>query len=395
DLILLDIKMPGMDGFEVCKRLKADSQSKEIPIIFISALGETADKVKAFHAGGVDYITKPFQEKEVLMRVQTHIELHRMRINLESIVAERTLNLRMSEERFRMTFEQAAVGVAHVSLDGRFMRINQKLCDIVGYSKEEMQARSFQEITHPDDLDADLEYMKQVLDGEIKTYSMEKRYFRRNHEIVWINLTVSILLEETGEPKYFIAVIEDINNRKQAEEELNEQIQFQELVSRISTKFIGLSGVEFEQAIQGALVVIGRYFEVDTVRLYRTSLKGDALEFRLNWRSDNLAPPGEMQEIYKGKYPNLAAHYSRGESVVFARFEDSPEWPEMRKILKFFGTKAGVGVPLEIDDSGVDIFAMDKVLSEHEWSKDIIEHSKAIGLILLNAIRRREAEVEL
>ncbi len=98
DLILLDIKMPDMDGFEVCKRLKADSQSEKIPIIFITALGETADKVKAFRAGGVDYITKPFQEEEVLMRVQTHLELHRMRMNLESIVAERTLNLQMSYE---------------------------------------------------------------------------------------------------------------------------------------------------------------------------------------------------------------------------------------------------------------------------------------------------------
>ena len=93
DLILLDIKMPDMDGFEVCKRLKADSQLKKIPIIFISALGETEDKVKAFQAGGVDYISKPFQEEEVLMRVQTHIELHRMRMDLESIVAERTVEI--------------------------------------------------------------------------------------------------------------------------------------------------------------------------------------------------------------------------------------------------------------------------------------------------------------
>jgi DNA-binding response OmpR family regulator len=89
DLILLDIKMPGIDGLEVCKRLKADSHSKDIPIIFISALGETSEKVMGFHAGGVDYIAKPFQEEEVLMRVQTHIELHRIRMNLERIVAER------------------------------------------------------------------------------------------------------------------------------------------------------------------------------------------------------------------------------------------------------------------------------------------------------------------
>ncbi len=220
DLILLDIKMPGMDGFEVCKRLKADSRSERIPVIFISGLGETDDKVKAFRAGGVDYITKPFQEEEVLMRVQTHIELQRMRIDLESIVAERTVDLRMSEERFRMTFEQAAVGVAHVALDGIFLRINQRFCDIVGYSREEMLTRTFQDITHPDDLDTDVEYVRQVLADEIKTYSMEKRYFKKDGEVVWINLTVSLLREDNGKPRYFIAVVADICERKQAEEML-------------------------------------------------------------------------------------------------------------------------------------------------------------------------------
>ena len=95
----------------------------------------------------------------------------------------------MSDERFKVTFEQAAVGVAHVSPDGRFLRINQKFCDIIGYTTKEMQSRTFQEITHPDDLDTDLEHLQQVLDGEIETYSMEKRYFHKSREVVWINLS--------------------------------------------------------------------------------------------------------------------------------------------------------------------------------------------------------------
>jgi transcriptional regulator with GAF, ATPase, and Fis domain len=182
---------------------------------------------------------------------------------------------------------------------------------------------------------------------------------------------------------------------KQTKETLEESLRFQELVSKISTKFIGLSGSEFEQTIHGTLAVIGNYFNVDTVRLYRLSLQGDVIKIRNMWRSEKLAPPEEMPEIHKMKYPNLATHYSLGKSVVFSKFDDSPQWPEMRKILKFFGTKAGIGVPLEVDDSGVDIFAMDKVLSEHIWSKNIIEHSKAIGKVILSAMRRREAEVEL
>ena len=83
DLILLDIRMPEMDGYEVCRRLKADPQTRDIPIIFISALGETEDKVKAFSVGGVDYITKPFQIEEVLARVEAHLSLRRLQQQLQ------------------------------------------------------------------------------------------------------------------------------------------------------------------------------------------------------------------------------------------------------------------------------------------------------------------------
>ena len=151
-LILLDVKMPEMDGYEVCKRLKQDDRTCYIPIIFISALQDMQDKVKGFEAGGVDFISKPFQAEEVLARVRTHMELRNMQLNLEGMVAKRTAEVIESEQRFRVTFEQAAVGIAHVSLEGRFLRINRKFCDIVGYSEEEMLPLTFQDITHPDDL---------------------------------------------------------------------------------------------------------------------------------------------------------------------------------------------------------------------------------------------------
>jgi CheY-like chemotaxis protein len=91
DLILLDINMPEMDGFEVCRRLKADDKLAPIPVLFLSALNETRDKVNAFRSGGVDYITKPFQVEEVRARVETHLELHRAR-QVERDLLERTLN---------------------------------------------------------------------------------------------------------------------------------------------------------------------------------------------------------------------------------------------------------------------------------------------------------------
>jgi len=94
DLILLDIRMPGMDGYEVCRRLKEDERTREIPVIFISALQETQDKLAAFRAGGVDYVTKPFQMEEVIARVRTHVQLHCMQQRLEHIVDQRTAELR-------------------------------------------------------------------------------------------------------------------------------------------------------------------------------------------------------------------------------------------------------------------------------------------------------------
>ena len=93
DLILLDINMPGMDGYEVCRRLKADERTSSIPVIFLSALDRILDKVDAFGVGGVDYITKPFQIKEVLARVKTHLQLHNLQKNLETQVASRTVEL--------------------------------------------------------------------------------------------------------------------------------------------------------------------------------------------------------------------------------------------------------------------------------------------------------------
>ncbi|MCK5703704.1 MAG: sigma 54-interacting transcriptional regulator, partial [Cyclobacteriaceae bacterium] len=176
---------------------------------------------------------------------------------------------------------------------------------------------------------------------------------------------------------------------------MKENLPFQELIIKISAKFTGLFGEEFENAIQDSLAEIGLYFKVDAVRLYRLSLQGEVIKFRLAWRNEHLAPLGELPEIHKMKYPELAAHYSKGKTILFNKLDDSPPFPRLRKILKFFGTKAGVGVPIEIASSGVDIFAMDKVLSEHEWSKDIIEQSKAIGKVLLSTMRRREAEIEL
>jgi diguanylate cyclase (GGDEF)-like protein/PAS domain S-box-containing protein len=128
--------------------------------------------------------------------------------------------LREAEERFRRSFNDAAIGMALVAPDGQFLRTNRSLCEILGYVEEELLEKTFQDITYPDDLDADLDQVRRMLVGKIRTYQMEKRYFHKDGQVVWVLLSVSMVHDEEGEPLYFVSQIQDISERKVLEERL-------------------------------------------------------------------------------------------------------------------------------------------------------------------------------
>ncbi|NTV10052.1 MAG: PAS domain S-box protein [Zoogloea sp.] len=130
---------------------------------------------------------------------------------------------RESEMRFRSTFEQAAVGIAHVTIDGRWLRVNSRLCGIVGYTREELLAEAIEDISHPDDYQRDEAQLQRILACQIETYSNEKRYLHKDGHIVWTHLTVNLVRYDDGSPAYFIAMVEDIQRRKEAEEKLRQQ----------------------------------------------------------------------------------------------------------------------------------------------------------------------------
>ncbi len=130
--------------------------------------------------------------------------------------------LEASEQRFRATFENAAVGIAHVDPEGRLRLVNQKLCEILGYPREELLRLTMQQLTHPDDLENDLALLRQLVAGEIPNYSIEKRCRRKDGELVWVDLARSLVRDPAGQPQYFIAVLQEISCRKQMEDALRE-----------------------------------------------------------------------------------------------------------------------------------------------------------------------------
>ncbi len=150
--------------------------------------------------------------------------------------------LRESEERFRAIFEQAAVGVCLVETEtGRFLRVNQKYCDIVGCNQEEMSRMTLMEITHPDDLEASLDNIERLKSGEIRGYTFEKRYIRKDGSIVWVNLTISPMWDVDEEPNFHMAVVEDITDRKLAREALREsEEKYRTLFEAVTQSGLGI-----------------------------------------------------------------------------------------------------------------------------------------------------------
>lgn len=126
------------------------------------------------------------------------------------------------ESHFQVAFEQASVGMTIVSPEGRWLHVNRKLCAMLGYTQDELMALTFQDVTYPDDLEADLDNTRLILSGEVSAFSMEKRYIRKNSSVFWANLQVSLVRKPDNTPDYFISVVEDIQNRKEIEADFRE-----------------------------------------------------------------------------------------------------------------------------------------------------------------------------
>jgi PAS domain S-box-containing protein len=235
DLIVMDVSMPRLNGLEATRQVRSMLPNCEILILSQHESPEMARQ--ALKAGACGYVVKSSIVKDLISAIHkvskgeyffdpailghtpsTHIDVQE--ILQRSAALERAL--RESEELYRSTFELTAVGIAHVNPDGQWLRVNNRLCEIVGYNESELLRRTFQDITYPNDLAEDLARSEKVKKGELRTYSMEKRYVRKDGSLVWINLTVSGVRDTAGKLKHFISVVEDISQRKRVEEALRD-----------------------------------------------------------------------------------------------------------------------------------------------------------------------------
>ncbi|MBS0633661.1 MAG: response regulator [Verrucomicrobia bacterium] len=262
DIVVSDLLMPVMDGYTMLRFWKADARLKKIPfIVYTATYTEAEDERLAISLGADAFILKPAEPEDFIARLrevlantaaaiptpprhQTGDEKELLKVYSETLIRkleEKTLqleeangalerdiaarkrmeeNLRESEQRFRTTFEQAAVGIAHVDLEGRFLRVNDKLCEITGYAREDLLKRKYADLTAPEDQLESEQARRAMLAGTQKSHIAEKRYVRRDGGLIWVNISVTPVRDATGEARYFMTVISDITERKELETRL-------------------------------------------------------------------------------------------------------------------------------------------------------------------------------
>ncbi len=231
DLILLDVMMPGIDGFETCRRLKTNEASKDIPVIFMTALSETVDKVRGFELGAVDYVTKPIQEEDLKARVTTHLTIRNLNRNLveqNRRLQEEIKKRREKEEELRLANQAIAASINGIVIadarlpDMPIIYINPAFERITGYEAQEVVGRNCRFLQGKDTEQPGLNELREAL-REAKGCKVVLSNYRKDGTLFWNELTISPIYDDDGNLTHFVGIQTDITERKVAQEALRYQ----------------------------------------------------------------------------------------------------------------------------------------------------------------------------
>lgn len=305
------------------------------------------------------------------------------------LIVEQTRVREELEEMFRTTFEKATVGIGHVGADGHWLRLNRTYCDLLGYTHDELMGKTFQDITHPEDLDKDLALYDQLKHREIATYSMEKRYIRKDGSVVWVLLSASIAWGPNDEFKYAIAVVRDITASKQLEDNLKLLLLRQKIIARLGQR--ALSGTRLPRLMEQATMLLCKGLNADICAV----LKTDDGFFKLE-AGCGLAPENHDHRIGPVEANSLSGYTMLVDETVTV--DDFSREIRFKPMEIFTNLNAASGMSTVI--YGQNHEAPYGVLSVYsrqprEHGPDEVNFLQSVANILATAIERRNNEQKL
>ena len=271
DLILLDILMPEIDGFETCQRLKQSEVTRDIPVIFMTALASTPDKVKGLKLGAVDYITKPFQQEELIARLELHLQLRHLSQDLaiqnqqlQAEIAQREA----AEAKIKIlskVSEQSPASIMITDMNRNISYVNPKFEELTGYRLEDVIGKNPRILKSGDTTEQEYTHLWEMISSGNEWHG-EFHNKKRNGDLYWEQASISSIKDYNGEITHYVAVKEDITLRKQAELELFQQLERERMVSELALSI--RQSLDLSEILNSAVLELKRVLRVDRVLIY-------------------------------------------------------------------------------------------------------------------------------
>lgn len=381
DLILLDILMPNIDGFETCRRLKANPTTAEIPVIFMTALTDTVDKVKGLSLGAVDYITKPFQQEEVLARIQTHLRLQQLTQQLqEQMAREQAARAEASAERDRATNILESISDAFFALDQHwcFTYLNPQAEPLLQRKRQELLGKNIWD-EFPEAVGTPFYQNYHQTLAEQVSIEFEEFYPPLN---AWF--AIHTYPAKDGISVYF----QDITERKRAQQELQRQYQRSQLFAEVALKI--RQSLDLEEILQTTVTEIQRILQADRVLLYRLWADGTGSGVAEAVLPDCSAVIGRKfpEEVFPLEYRE---QYRQGRICNIADVTDQQEQvaPCLVEFVQQFQVKAKLVVPILIKTELWGLLIVHQCRQARQWTEFEVEMlqqlANPIGIALTQA----------
>lgn len=390
DLILLDIMMPEMDGYHFCRLLKQQTETREIPIIFLSALDDASDKVKAFEMGGIDYITKPFQLTEVLARIENHLRLRSLQLQLseQNNKLQKEIHLRQiieqqfreSEERWQLALQGNQDGIWEWKVKTDEMFLSSWFKDVLGYEEHHILFnQGWKDSIHPDDWKQVETILHDYLQQKIPLYSVEHRLRCADGGYKWVLTRGQAQWDISGNPIRMIGSVRDISEPKQRELEIRLLLKVTQAINE---------AVDVDSALNLVLATVCQTIDWDYGEVWIPNSQRTLLECRQTWHLD------ENQSTQFREF-RLNLTFAPDEGLpgrVWAT--GKPEVHLYSEILPKIGLQSGFGVPILAEEQMLAVLVF-FTKTKSKPQERTLELVKAVATQLGSLIQRKQAQQEL